>query len=164
MPGCAVVWSASVRAGAVAVSRRRATIPCVSAEPSRDHVVRATVPWRSDQLTECGRPLSDVAAVISADELDSRITKFGEARAAFTVCTMCWPTAVGAPRWDADPVAVLDRETRRAQRAPGRREHQQLRTELLAIAALIDAHRQEYGSTIQGLASATDLAVRRRRR
>lgn len=149
---------------AVAVSARRATIPTVTGEQCRDHVVRATFPWRGDQLTECGRPLTDVATVISAEELTSRITKFGEARTAFTVCMTCWPTAVGAPRWDTDPVAVLDRETKIAQRAVGRREERQLRTELLAIAALIDAHQQEYGSTVQSLAAATDLAGHRRRR
>ena len=136
----------------------------------RDHVIRATLPWRSEQLTECGRALADVASFISRDDLIARVKADGKTRTAFTVCITCWSTASDrrTEKWETEPIAVIGREAERcgmgrtyASPTPDR---ERLTHELHAIAALVAAHRDEFDDYIAGLANTTNLdAVRRDR-
>lgn len=123
-----------------------------------DHVVRVMLPWRTDSLTECGKQASTVKN-ISRDELAARIKKHGQQRTAFTVCMTCCDRTRYAQPWAEEPEAVLEREIRRVQGKPG-----DLRRELLAVAALIDAHRDEFDAYVTGLAGAPSLAEHRRNR
>ena len=145
-----------------AVSRLRATITGVTTQPGF-HVVRESVPWRAGKITECGQPVTEDCAVITAEDLAGRVAAFGAARTGYIVCPDCWATADGAPRWHADPVGVLAREVHSAQ-ARDESGADQLRTELLAIAAVIDAHPVEYGHAVQSFAATVDLGGRRRHR
>lgn len=135
-----------------------------------DHVIRAPLPWRSEQLTECGREVSDVAAAITQQQLVARVKEYGKQRTAFTVCITCWSTASShRETWESDPIAVLYRETLRAGAThvmprSDRPERVVLTAELRAIGALIEAHRDEFDQYIAGLADTANLdAVRRER-
>lgn len=128
------------------------------------------MPWRSEHLTECGRDLSDVAAAINQQQLTARIKEHGKQRTAFTVCMTCWTTASShRETWESDPIAVLYRETQRAGAAlvspsSARPERVMLTAELRAIAALIEAHRDEFDQYIAGLAETANLDAARRQR
>jgi hypothetical protein len=107
----------------------------------RDHVIRAVLPWRSVQLTECGRELADVASAITRDQFIARVKEYGKQRTAFTVCMTCWNTASTHryERWDTDPIGVIGREAERCgiyrvyvSQSP---ERDQLIAELRAIEA-----------------------------
>ncbi len=136
----------------------------------RDHVIRATLPWRSEQLTECGRALDDVATFITRDELIARVKTDGKTRTAFTVCITCWNTASDRRNetWETEPIAVIGREAERcgmgrvyAAQTP---ERERLTTELRAIAALVAAHRDEFDEFIAGVAHTASLDAARRDR
>lgn len=135
----------------------------------RDHVVRAQLPWRTDQLTECGRELNDVASFITRDQLIGRVKEHGQQRTAFTVCMTCWTTASSHRyNWNSDPIATIAREASRCGGSYGHAspspERSQLVAELRAIAALIDAHRDEFDGYITGLAETTSLTAARKAR
>lgn len=136
----------------------------------RDHVIRATLPWRREQLTECGRALDDVASFISRDELVARVKADGKTRTAYSVCITCWSTASDRRNetWETEPIAVIGREAERcgmgrcyASQTP---ERERLTNELHAIAALVAAHRDEFDEFIAGLANTTSLDAARRDR
>lgn len=123
-----------------------------------DHVVRDMLPWREQQLTECGKDAAG-KQTISRDELAARIKRLGQQRTVFTVCMTCWDRAQYAQPWGEAPEAVMERELRRCQGKAG-----QIRRELFAVAALIEAHRGEFDSYVNGLAGAPSLAEHRRNR
>jgi hypothetical protein len=130
----------------------------MSTDEPRDHVIRAKLPWRTYELTECGRPVADVASVITIDQLKWRIKDHGKQRTAFTVCMTCWTASNAWPgAFDTDPAGVLLREYRRQ----GTRA---VANEVRAIAALIEAHSREFDALMTGLDGAADFAARRARR
>jgi hypothetical protein len=139
---------------------------------TRDHVVRESVPWRDEQLTQCGRPISDVGSVISEDELRRRLKKDGQQRTAFTVCMTCYHHPHS--KWDTDPVGVI-----RNDRTGYARTHyaspvaigqpprdMSLVHELHAIAKLVETHQDEFDQLVEeeklGAAWQDRLAKRRK--
>jgi hypothetical protein len=140
----------------------------------RDHVVRSMLPWRLEPLTECGCRISDVENVIALDELDDRIERDGLEPTASTVCVMCWQTSRQSARWETNPIGVIAREAVRAglggsvradlgSREPSSRpEACRFGNELRAIAALIDAHRDEFDDYLAGLESTVNIRGGRR--
>ena len=121
-----------------------------------DHVRRPELPWRVNPLTECGRRLDDVRTSISRDELAARLRRDGQQRTAFSVCMTCLSTAGRWPSWDADPVEAMAREFH------GFRRHERLADELRAIAAIVEAHREEFDGYLQGLRETVSLDAARR--
>lgn len=131
-----------------------------------DHLLRAPLPWRADRLTECGRPADTVASVITTDELTARIRRDGKRRTAFTVCMTCADRAGYATTWEAHPIGVLYRELHRvgAHRPTGVQpnpDFERMTAELRAIAALVDAHRDEFDAYLAGLRTTVSLTDRR---
>lgn len=124
----------------------------------RDHVLRAALPWRTDKRrTECGKD-AEAVPTITRDQLVERTRKLGQQRASLFTCMTCWNTAARRPgAWAENPVAVMDRECDPYPPDP------RLRDELLAVAALIDAHRDEFDELLAGLSATVRLADRRRR-
>lgn len=119
-----------------------------------DHVLRTNLPWRQDdQLTECGLQ-ADSYPTITRDQLFVRAREYGQQRTAMTTCITCLNTTQRWRTWNDDPVEAIGRET-----YGGRHGHPRFRSELLAIAALIEAHRDEFDSFIAGLDDVTDLAI-----
>lgn len=146
-----------------------------------DHIARSMLPWRdeTDALTECGRPVQEVS-VAPVDELRARVKRVGQARAMFTVCLTCVERHDHRGRgetWNTNPVAVIGREVERvrsvypyalrdetATETRRRAERDRFAAELKAIAALINAHRDEFDGFITGLAATNDLTERRNKR
>jgi hypothetical protein len=131
-----------------------------------DHVARPPLPWRDSHLTECGRPLGDLP-IISRDELESRLTNWGKRRTAMATCITCCDNVRRYTTWQVDPVAAIAREVDafryhlRGQQGP---MFAQLRLELRAVEALIEAHRDEFDGFIAAAGQATDLDAARRSR
>jgi hypothetical protein len=147
---------------------RLSTGEIMTDEP-RDHVLRARLPWRSEEMTECGRPANDVASVITLEELQHRVKSLGRQRTAFTVCMTCWTTTGHASRWETSPIGVIGREAERCGLnfvidRSSRPEAIRFTSELRAIEALIAAHRDEFDQYLTALADAPNLADQRRKR
>lgn len=134
---------------------------------ARAHVARSMLPWRSDLLTECGRRTLDVTNIINSEELEDRIARRGQQQAASTVCPKCWENRSPAD-WDTNPVRVIAREAVRAglgdQEPSTGPEASQFINELHAIAALIDAHRNEFDSYVAALGRTVSITRQQRRR
>lgn len=109
-----------------------------------DHILRPRLPWRTHGgMTECGLN-AEKAQTISREQFFVRLKDFGRQRSALLTCMTCSDTASRWGTWEDDPRKALEREIqwesawRRSDRGV------LLRDELLAIASLIDAHRDEF--------------------
>lgn len=118
-----------------------------------DHIVRPSLPWRDPgtAITECGYDASKVKA-LTREEFFQRLKEFGQQRTAILTCMTCSDTARRWGTWTDDPRKAMEREILwehgggyRARTDRGDR----LREELVAIAALISAHAEEFDSIIQ---------------
>jgi hypothetical protein len=138
-----------------------------------DHVIRSRPPWRrGGDLTECGKPVEG-RPVISRDEFLAKLRSQGKQRSSLTTCMTCWNTASRHPSWDENPVASLVREarqfewarfeTRPAMQGPTAKSVS-FRDELLAIAALVEAHPDEFDELLTGLRDTVRLDEKRRER
>lgn len=144
-----------------------------------DHIARPPLPWRTGaDLTECGKPITEFAGrVITRDDMLQRIRDSGKQRVAFSTCMTCVDTSNRWTRpWQPanDAVTALARETESVDYAMPPRDpekhnerwicRQRLTTELEALAALVEAHRDEFDEYLTGLAATVKLADRRQRR
>lgn len=119
----------------------------------RAHVLRANLPWRPADRTECGRAAADFVLVWTRDQLLAHIKQYGQRRTSFVCCSTCAVTAERWKDWATDPVDVLRREF-----YTGRTDERML-PELLAIAALIEEHREEFDGYLAGRKETVDLAA-----
>lgn len=107
-----------------------------------DHILRPSLPWRqSAAMTECGYDASKVST-LSRQQYVARLKDLGQQRAAMVTCMTCATTVRNWATWDDDPRQAIGREVEWERR--DNRRGQQLKDELIAIAALIDAHRDEF--------------------
>ena len=117
-----------------------------------DHIQRPSLPWRTDiGITECGFDAAKVKT-LTREEFFQREKDLGKQRTAMLTCMTCSDTARRWKSWHDDPRQAMDREIAwewgngyRAREDRGER----LRGELVAIAALIEAHRDEFETTIK---------------
>lgn len=115
------------------------------------HVLRPSLPWREGEaLTECKLP-ADKYPTMTRDELRSMAKKMGRQRTTVLTCNTCLNTAQRWPSWDEDPIACLDRETSKYNGS------ERFRNELMAIVALIEAHRDEFRETLASLGGVVNL-------
>lgn len=128
------------------------------------HIPRPMLPWRAEDfaLTECGKPLADVASVITLDDWKSRVKRDGKRRTSYSVCETCAHQAQRSRTFAQHPMEVLDRAVMRARRGNG--ELVRFQHELHAIAALIAAHPDEFTDYLDGLDHTVSLDERRRLR
>lgn len=124
-----------------------------------DHVLRPNLPWRREiGATECGLDGSKVPT-LTRDEFLARLKDYGSQRTALTTCMTCCTVAGNWKTWDDDPVSALGREIR--SRAYGRLgDLEEIRLELLAIAELVAAHREEFDELLKRM----EWAQRKERR
>lgn len=112
-----------------------------------DHVLRPRLPWRSGDgaITECGYDAAKVKA-ITRDELLARLRDMGRQRTAILTCMTCVETSTRWSSWEHDPREAIEREIQWEKRGRWSSEDRgkRLRFELLAVAALIEAHRSEF--------------------
>lgn len=117
-----------------------------------DHILRPNLPWRpaGDALTECGYDASKVKTLTRA-EFFQRYKDLGQQRCALLTCMTCSDTARRWGAWEDDPRQTMEREIT-WERGGGYRARtdrgDRLKQELVAIAALIEAHRDEFEATI----------------
>jgi hypothetical protein len=117
-----------------------------------DHIIRPSLPWRigCEGITECGYDASKVKAITRA-EFFQRYKDLGQQRTAMLTCMTCSDTARRWETWDNDPRQALAREIHweRGEWRPRTDRGQRLHDELIAIAALIQNHRDEFENTIK---------------
>jgi hypothetical protein len=132
-----------------------------------EHVIRSRPPWRrGGDLTECGKPV-DGRPVITRDAFLAKVRAQGKQRSAMTTCMTCWNTAARHPSWDENPVRSLVREASQYQWYPFMDMPERsvtFRDELLAIAALIEAHADEFDELLTGLGDTVRLDDARQNR
>ena len=122
------------------------------------HIRRPDLPWREATLTECGRPVTDVRALIDRAEAIALVKKHGMQRAAFILCMTCASTANRWPEWHDDPYGALAREFMGAGRDPEMADY------LTAIGMLVTAHHDEYVELLAGLKETVSIDEARKRR
>lgn len=118
------------------------------------HIQRTPLPWRESALTECGRPIAEMALVITVDEARRRAAEMGKQRFSLFHCMTCTHTVGSWPSWESDPLGRLSRESRG--------DLDLVTKELRAIAALIEAHRDEFDAFVEGLDQTVNLSDRRK--
>jgi hypothetical protein len=116
-----------------------------------DHILRPHLPWRSqeDAITECGYDATKVKT-LTREEFNHRLKDLGRQRTAMLTCMTCLDTAGRWGRWADDPRQAMSREidweVRWGREIDGR--PQRLKDELIAIAELVEAHRDEFDASI----------------
>ena len=112
-----------------------------------DHILRPQLPWRSDAgMTECGYDAAKVST-LTRDLYAARLRDMGQQRCALVTCMTCPSTYQRWAPWEDDPRRALGREIEWEVGAYYSRDSRRgfrLRDELQAIAALIEAHRDEF--------------------
>ena len=122
-----------------------------------EHVLRPPLPWREVNTTECGLPAVGHPALTREDFI-AKVTSQGKQRAALSTCMTCWDTAQRHPSWNEDPVMCIAREIHWH-----RRDNVRFKRELLAIAALITRHRDEFAELMKDQEEIVPLPAGRRR-
>ncbi|MDE2096522.1 MAG: hypothetical protein KGL39_04690 [Patescibacteria group bacterium] len=118
-----------------------------------DHIIRPLLPWRTTggAITECGYDASKVPSITREQYLD-RCKELGNRRTAMLTCMTCADTCRRHTTWDEDPRRAVRREIDwecGGWYGNKDRNGQRLREELLAIAALIERHREEFEAEIE---------------
>jgi hypothetical protein len=120
-----------------------------------DHILRPRLPWRpADEgpITECGYDATKVKTLTRA-EFFQRQKDMGERRTAMLTCMTCSDTARRWRTWEDDPRLAMQREIEWERncgyysRGPDLRGSR-LKDELIAIKALIEAHKDEFTAMI----------------
>lgn len=117
-----------------------------------DHILRPQLPWRKDAgITECGYDASKVKT-LTRDEYSARLKELGQQRAAMLTCMTCADTARRWKTWEDDPRRAIGREVEwesgGAYWSSRTDRGQRLRDELLAIAEIVERHREEFDAII----------------
>ena len=111
-----------------------------------DHILRPQLPWRSTgAVTECGLDASKVTA-LSREQYFARHKELGMQRCAMLTCMTCSQTARNWKTWQEDPRSALGREIQWETAWHRNERGALLRDELLAIAALVEAHPEEFAA------------------
>ena len=134
-----------------------------------DHIIRNRIPWQTDEgITECGKDVSDVKAAISWERFAEKFKREGQQRAAMTTCMTCWSRYADTSHlqqdWQHSPSSVIGRECGRLEYRTGygkAKTDNQLDKEFRALAALVEAHREEFSGYLAGLEMTVSLGERR---
>ena len=125
------------------------------------HVLRPSLPWRdaTTAMTECGLR-ADSYPTASRAEASAKWRKLGAQRASLWFCMTCVQTAERWPTWDDDPAGCLGRYIERV-RYRDTTESDEFRRELVAIAQLIELHRDDFDGLLSDLGETVSLGDRR---
>lgn len=129
------------------------------------HIERSRLPWHDERKTECGLDPSTMPTW-TRDEAIAQSRKLGRQRFSLFCCMTCAHTVERHATWDQDPASCLVRfaERNTLRRWGGYTENEdaaRFAAELRAIAALIEAHRDEFDETVAGLLDTTSLDAAR---
>ena len=134
------------------------------ADTPLQHIRREVPPWAPGNTTVCGRPTTDVAAILDIGQAQALVTKHGKQRAAFLLCMTC-STNVTSTFTD-DPVQCTRDWAARlidvrwgGTGDPVRNEQAEQQTQMLrSLAALVAVHPEEFAA----LLAARDVLAQRR--
>lgn len=119
------------------------------------------MPWRGTALaiTECGLE-GDEAKTITRAEYVQRRKDWGPQRTSMFTCMTCSQTSDRWHTWDEDPRAAMGREIEWERGSAYWRARTDrgclLKDELVAIAALIEAHRVEFDASVEAIVARRD--------
>ena len=133
------------------------------------HIIAETWPWRTPDLTECGRAIEDVARTCTLGEAAQiQQTARSKTVASLVLCQTCMDTCGRHywTTWRMNPMGLVNRLTthhhvRAAESSP---RIDRMNIELRAIAALIAEHRDEFDAYIIGVQATTPLDAARKTR
>lgn len=119
-----------------------------------DHILRPQLPWRTDGgITECGYNAEKIST-LTREAWFARVKELGLQRSAMLTCMTCSQTAGRWVPWEVDPRSAVHREIEwEGYRNGYYHSHRdkrgfRLHDELLAIAALIERHRDEFDAHV----------------
>jgi hypothetical protein len=127
-----------------------------AADEPLDHVARIRPPWVDEVVTECGRPLADVAGtVLTWQEYARKYKRLGQQRTAMTTCITCHNRQSGikiqdratmeiVDNWDDHPSGVIARWMGMGGYYSGGSRDLQINRDFRAIGQLIERHREEF--------------------
>ena len=116
------------------------------------HIARSPLPWRppADNYTECGKPVTEFASVISWDEAVTLVKKHGIQRAAFVLCVTCAETTRRWGHREQEGQCTFAAEpSKRLSREMGKRREQTDR-ELRALWEVASRHQEEFDALLAG--------------
>ena len=114
-----------------------------------DHILRPQLPWRQGgDITECGYNAEKVPT-LTREAYFARVKELGQQRAAMLTCMTCAQTAGRWSTWEDDPRQAMQREVEWEWQGRWYKDRgTRLRDELLALAALAEAHRDEFDAHV----------------
>lgn len=116
-----------------------------------DHILRPSLPWRvGPGMTECGLDASEIST-LTREQYFARRRDLGQQRCAMFTCMTCSNTAHNWKTWEDDPRSAIGREVEWESRWGRSDRGDRLRDELVAIAALIEAHPEEFAEHVARL-------------
>ena len=138
-------------------------LPAVQA---KKHIQRPSLPWRAETLTECGRPLDEMAdgVVITVAEALRFWKAQGAQRAALFVCQTCVEATSRWRSWEDDPVSRLGRELPQYHYGRTGDRYEEWQAELRAIADLIREHSEEFAEAKAAYMRGSVVAIGQRRK
>lgn len=116
-----------------------------------DHIARAHLPWReASAVTECGYDATKVKTISRAEYFQRR-KDMGQQRCALLTCMTCSNTVDRWATWEDDPRKALGREIEWEAGWSRDKRGTRLRDELTAIAALVDAHKDDFLASVDAI-------------
>lgn len=118
-----------------------------------DHILRPQLPWRDGDgaITECGYDGTKVKAITRV-EFAQRLKDYGKLRTSMMTCMTCSDTAQKYGTWDDDPRRAVQREIEwECRYRDSERRGVRMRDELLAVAELIEKHREDFDARVQAI-------------
>lgn len=108
------------------------------------HLPRPVPPWEEIRHTHCGRLIVDVAKMGTSEAYTATVKKYGQRRAAFDYCvTCCQRASVSGASWETSAVEITSDWVGRGI-FTANKAREDVRASLHALAALVEAHRDEF--------------------
>ena len=128
------------------------------------HLERVAPPWAAERMTICGRELDDVRSWLTFEDARALANKVGQTRAQFLFCQTCLSQhshkAATPLRWEREPARIVADWASRAGWT-GTKDGGRIAAELLALADLVEQHREDYERHLAIRQTPDTLAARR---
>lgn len=128
------------------------------------HIERPSLPWRPERSTECGLDATR-HPTWTREEAQAIAKKLGRKRFSMFACMTCSATAERHSTWEDDPASCMVRHAEKMTMRWSRQhpeERRRFADELRAIAALIEAHREEFDALVESYGEVVDLRAHRK--
>lgn len=120
------------------------------------HVEGSPLPWQPAGLTECGLDAAGVPTWTRAESVAQR-KRMGRQRYSLFVCQRCSNAADRHLTWDEDPSSCMGHHASGLRWSSNPERAERFNAELRAIAALVEAHRDEFDEAVDGLLAMASL-------